>query len=1059
MWHSGHTARHARPKTAKIILHSRKHLPSFQIRTRFRANTKSIEPATAKKGQAGDYHAGSKRHSRRDSGLAKASNSCKEIEIDTEFGTFGSHDDQFDREESALRGDLFSRPWLPTPSTALIAALKEGGHLAALPWSSNRMVTDLSHIEPQKLKSLSPKERKLLRERAKRELNDTQDLMSRAQSLPVRLPRILAAHIHGLNSLQNNISSGCMSFEEVSDCELLHIYDERSTEFLSAQGYAIEDVMVWCWIITAPTSELAVSRLLQAASGRANTNKDVPIFVFLFLLRRPAFGVRSIRYLVEYAWTRLGLHSHRRLKAFNTRERTVGPLDGRSQRLIVIRLIRHALDVWPSGLPIIASMACQGSVKEAVRRVLDHEPLAGLPLWRNRLLHLLSPPPAKDPYLSVPQQQRAQFQVLRRMTEYTPPLPVNREGYRAVLRVQLRHRKTPVERQWADYKAKTWPPWKEEKLGMDAERGNEGSTSRAMEVLTRMEAAGFSHEGFEQEASILAGWDLDDTPTIQVRRSLPGTRRSYNGPNPHLWAARIHATRTVREAWACFLECSTQPLTDRGPAYVAMFEKLLSPRHMTGESLAAPGDGKEVFEEPISPQEITYVPSEPPDAFTLFDKMLAERVVLTTNQLGSLLWDASFKLGLALFGTNKMHQRWFQALLPSDARFTPSQDSVAQVPDQLYASFIIFLCKFAFSPGLPIADAKQATILHRHANPSGRIDTRTLSRFPNISHYLELIQQRDSSKCISPLAYAFKLLEGRPRLRQFYIRTWCSVLEAVASSDYRLDGFYADAKERYEFVWSVLNEILTWMRKRNVPCHLNGFHVVCRFFDKALTKGYDIDLKCPLQAPPEIAVTVTSGSGDEEQGLHPTSGLTMIKRLFGEVVSGTDGTDIFNLSTSEEPSDSGTGSTSPDFLPIPFSIPSPATLHALVRVLGRSEDFQSLVSLLRWMRTHRAEIKEMSEQMTNGARMMRLCLTAVRYYMIDPRSLRSRDGDPAKVRDYPQAHAELLQEAFEIVESVEEWGGWPDCDEAATYVDTTPLPSEPSLRMQALAERDVEPRD
>jgi hypothetical protein len=50
----------------------------------------------------------------------------------------------------------------------------------------------------------------------------------------------------------------------------------------------------------------------------------------------------------------------------------------------------------------------------------------------NRALSLLSIPSSLHPFHSSAYHQRAQFNLLRRMTEFEPALTINREGYRAI---------------------------------------------------------------------------------------------------------------------------------------------------------------------------------------------------------------------------------------------------------------------------------------------------------------------------------------------------------------------------------------------------------------------------------------------------------------------------------------------------------------------------------------------------------------------------------------------------------------------------------------------------
>src|SRR6202041_1208945 len=111
----------------------------------------------------------------------------------------------------------------------------------------------------------------------------------------------------------------------------------------------------------------------------------------------------------------------------------------------------------------------------------------------NRFLALLSKPTSLCPKLSIPFQEKAQFDVLRSMANNVPPLIITQEGYRAVARVQLARKKTAQEQEWARLKARSWPPWKENRTAMDEEKGVEFGFSRASRIMSQMHQAGYEH--------------------------------------------------------------------------------------------------------------------------------------------------------------------------------------------------------------------------------------------------------------------------------------------------------------------------------------------------------------------------------------------------------------------------------------------------------------------------------------------------------------------------------------------------------------------------------------
>ena len=277
----------------------------------------------------------------------------------------------------------------------------------------------------------------------------------------------------------------------------------------------------------------------------------------------------------------------------------------------------------------------------------------------NRILALLALPASTHPFRAVALQQRAQFRLLRKMNQFEPKLPVTREGFRALAKVQIAHKKTDMERRWARFKALSWPPWKENKLGLDAESGSAGSVSRAIDVLSRMGESGYNSLSWEKQARVLAGWDTDKSPTIQRRKllgrpplirsiaSLDGGLSADSDREHEIWAARISATRTVKEAWACFcsfekqcanngLEVSHQTPGCLAPWH-AMFERLLyATRDIPGDHVD-PGDGKETYPEPTSPPDFLYVPTEPPSVGELYNNMITKGLKPAGRLLADLI--------------------------------------------------------------------------------------------------------------------------------------------------------------------------------------------------------------------------------------------------------------------------------------------------------------------------------------------------------------------------------------------------------------------------------------
>lgn len=253
------------------------------------------------------------------------------------------------------------------------------------------------------------------------------------------------------------------------DGQLMKAFDANSLGLLSEKGYGVEDVVTWAWILRAPYAEQAAARLWAFTNpGRQIQSIDVPVFVYLFLLRRPDWSPAGVKLMLAYAWTYFG-GRHDRFREEDAARAVSWPrkhwgksvsdetprLQIREVTLTFIRLLRHARKVLPEACISIATLLSKTLtriIQGKQRGVTDGHRCARLTFLCNSALSLLSHPSSVRPFLSIAHQQRAQFIILRVMNEFDPPLAVDREGYRAITRVQLAHRKTMQEADWAAMK-------------------------------------------------------------------------------------------------------------------------------------------------------------------------------------------------------------------------------------------------------------------------------------------------------------------------------------------------------------------------------------------------------------------------------------------------------------------------------------------------------------------------------------------------------------------------------------------------------------------------------
>ncbi|OJK05145.1 hypothetical protein ASPACDRAFT_1852092 [Aspergillus aculeatus ATCC 16872] len=841
--------------------------------------------------------------------------------------------------------------------------------------------------------------------------------------------------------------------------ELERVFCEANIEKLASRGYAAADVVKWAWVLKSETPYEACLRILLADtdqySAQSSPSGRVPPFIALLILRQ-GLDVRTFRLLLHYSLDLL-TGQYVRLPNNLSQDTTTKRISnekivfGKTKPLInfemcstfVIRLLHHARQLWPEAqLAIIQAFAFYLNTLEKSRPKYkrSEDKLHALLVDRcNTVLRLLSLPSRREPFLSVSFQQRAQLELLRAMAAFQPALPVTKRGYQSLVAVQLAHRKTEAERQSAELKAPSWPPWKENKLGYDVDRGLQGRKSRAMRVLVQKLEAGYSSSAWDNMSRILAGWDTDGSPTIQTRSfglSRPEILGRFPAHSDHykLWEARIRATRTVREAWACFLSYQEKGLRPHGAIYAAMAEKLIQ-RDRTSSSddnsMALPGDGLEVFPEPLSARDLIYVPSEPPTLNNLLHMMLSQSIRPSGRFLALLLRHApTFHAGLEYLCCSNLTDEQLGALCidwGSDFRH-PNwlKTGLNELSDFLVASFVKFLCSFGSRTYLPLL---QPTLPPSDLFPLRLEGKRMLEP---LVYQMRKERPVPSGGHRRALPHVIDLLRARASQPP---QAWIHVLSAVIERSPH--GSSAPAKP--VAAWFKAQLLMRWMDHRQIDTGLEGFNILCQAFSRVLMiRKYHAVMEEGLDFVSKMAL-----SG--QLGLHGlvlprpedvvSNGLNFLKQQFDKCVLGDP-----QLSSLLEHSSSSIqlATDSQVTLPPMFHVPSPAVLHLFVRTLGIAEDSDGLLSLLRWMKQHELTLKEKYDQLLNGDRMMRRVIVAFRVFLEGSRkgrrtSVQQEDGDhiDSTRLELSDSH---LQEAYEIITSSQVWGSWPTDEEFKKYI-------------------------
>lgn len=917
----------------------------------------------------------------------------------------------------------------PTPSEYLTKSLQSTGLAIGSGKRSTRAV-DLSYVNPDRKVS----RRVLQRHRGPKKTYGRPDRQS--------LQTILGEYIRLVEP--SLVRPSKTPKGENLDVVLAEVFRTDSRQFLTERGYDVEDVVSWAWVMKSRTHHQAISRMF-ALEADSKTSR-VPTFVPLFLLKEQYLDAQSFRLLLIYS---LHLMSGQPFPALDDLQTTVDThsyqlstepspsIDRSTCMILVVRLIRHARQVWPEALPIIARSFSRfltaGPVKEGGLSSLAEHKLNGFRTAKfNSCLELLSLPTKIHPFRSSNIQQEAQFELLRAMAAHKPVLPLTRRGYRAVIAVQMAHKKTTEERLSAELKAPSWPPWKEERLGIDAQRGNEGIISRAMNVLSQMKEAGYSHQAWEEMCSVLAGWDTDGSPTVQTRSLVRQTRslsleRDVDPNHYAIWVARIRATRTVREAWACFLAYRDQNLPMKAAIHVAMAEKLIYreravKRGSDHRSSALPGDGREVHPEPASARDLIYVKTEPPSSHEFLDQILSEGFRPSGRFLALLLEStSSFRLGLRYLQCSDLTDEqitalctpWYQQSIDKAHLIKALQS----LPDYVFASFIKLLCSSFFATAKSVSP-RTPLLYHFPVLMAGK-------QKPEPMADLFYFEQENGGPCRpKTLWHAVQLVK---LLKPACHQAWSHVLNTLSqkSTSRRswirscLSGNLRDQDLYRILVWQEALAVLRLMKARKLDLCMNNFQFLCLAFKRAVDAGTHHDglLEEASQLMHKPSLARINSDGQEPFDAMVATGLEVLKSQF-------DGLVLPASKTSELAERSIFTMESEGHVLAGLHVPSYATLHSFVRVLGLVGDDEGLLYLLRWMSESATRLNEVADEELNGAAMKHQTLTAIRIFL----EKLHRPDDARVASDY------RVQEAYDLVSQTPGWE-WPSDEDVERYLE------------------------
>lgn len=740
------------------------------------------------------------------------------------------------------------------------------------------------------------------------------------------------------------------------------VYSRSEQELLQRQNFSQELIHTWA-------SSLLETNSNTAASIFRHDNEAPPFFIVLLFLRRKHIRIHALGVILGHISVRLEKDS----------------MGWKTLKIVIKRALHHARRVWPESIPWISTLFTNKAASirnsDGSTKPLPPRALKELTHLCNTLLTLISLPSSVRPMIASRHQENAQFRILQFMAACDPSIAVTRSGFRSVARIQLTHGKTEEERDWAELKGPSWPPWKESRTSMDDHKGYEYGASRASKILHRMFEAGYAARTWEDVAQVYAGWDTDLSPTIQTRTLLPiGIRDNHTH---QLWAARIRTTRTRREAWACFLAHETSGTPTHEDIYLAMFEKLNSPElqrcldgdhhyettsdempeHTTATLL--PGDMKEVVADPSSPLHNVYLTEPVPTYEEFYRRMTSKNVRPTTRLLAFLLetypdFTTTCKL---LEKAKDDFNGGVGCLLTGDHGATSTVD---KIPGYFLAAFIRFLCRFG--------------------HPTNGLSVNT-TFLPPSQHAQQFLVNETYL-----LGYAYALLlHYKPRQQS----AWTAFVERVVFSRFGNEPLYHEKESATgitDIQYRIVTKILDTLASIDIDVQGDLFNLACtatRYAAQAVHRG-----SFPLGQGRDVLTTRSY----------------RLRKLFHQLI-GTYADPEFPVHTAS----------------IPPHIPGPAELHAYVRALGVLRDYEGLYSFSTWLTKNHVEVTARARAQRGGNNMLFRTLVALRAATGGwlEEGLDTRPTAPKEIKQLIQAQ----------IDSVQEWGGWPSNKDVSLYIE------------------------
>ncbi|KAK0113765.1 hypothetical protein ONS95_014015 [Cadophora gregata] len=781
-----------------------------------------------------------------------------------------------------------------------------------------------------------------------------------------------------------------------------HILRSRNVASLQSRSLGIADVERWAWVLTGDCPESSYSqRSDQIVERLLSLSADHPTFLLLETLRKDVQYVNTLSKLISYTWYYCDKFSWPGdSPKSDTLTSNFSQMHDNEFGVLISRLLYQTRRIWPAATLSVAHMVPRFIQSLSNHRSLDRSGLDQRIFARscdivNNVIRRLALPSSIEPLKSMVHNWSAQKVLLNLAGQCDPPLNLDHSSYRAVIQVLTASQKIDRESKAAILRLRSWPPWRAEQDGMDAQRNPDDDLSRALLAAIRAREAGFRETSHDQRMQILGGQELDGTPTIHTRKlvkwraqapherseTLAGSFDVDTAPvrpkldHPNVWAARVEATRDVREAWRAFVAFAAKEGKPNQALYLAMFQKLNLERARQGRKRvfeAAPGDGKEVLAVPDDNMSEFYKShSKPPRLDALYNQMLLSGIKPSGQCLVFLVRHARTSTAginyLRDSGINPLVLRYWTG--SKDTSTSPSQrpptDVIDTVSEGLLCAFLHLICRFA-----PRAVLATSTEFEKYKlkplNPKTPVSN---------GWAIQALERTPYPRLRDPLRQAARLLKNE---KVKFRPAWYCLFRALARPNVLLRVSLIGEPGHDALAWRFTVAVLRNFHACGLELDPYGLLLICNVFFKYAEATHDV---APLEHEAELS-----------------RGAQLLKDEFAKISRST---------------------ALPFCKSILLHSVKWVTLHSYVRCMGIIGDCDEIITVLEWMVEHRDVLEECNSQERNGQIMLSRTLVAARISCYE---------------------TEYEARAMELVKQVDTWK-WPDDGDLQQY--TRSLDSDP----------------